>query len=147
MFSLLWAKQAVEQTIELSYLEHNNANVTLKYCICKKRKITTCITMNNKTTILFSKKYFSMKYDDFEVRNACGSGGIPGHIRLTLNPNTNDPPMGWYDYQWYILYGGPYGKNSSPCFESRTREKKSERFAKWEYHYRYIEFTYPPVLL
>ena len=34
--------------------------------------------MNNKTTILFStQKSFFMKYDDFEVRNACGSGVLP----------------------------------------------------------------------
>ena len=33
--------------------------------------------MNNKTTILFSKSIFFMKYNDFEVRNACGSGIFP----------------------------------------------------------------------
>ena len=80
--------------------------------------------MNNKTTILFSKKYFSMKYDDFEVRNACGSGGIPSHIRLTLNPNTNDPPMGWYDYQWYL--GMPIIGDSKMCFLTMKRPVATE---------------------
>ena len=28
-----------------------------------------------------------------------------------------------------VLYGGPYGVNPSPCFESRISKKKTERFA------------------